>query len=583
MIGRLGFKHRESVAPPVPAGSLMFTVLGESDHTLTLSGDYTIDWGDGTQETISSSTATHTYSGVGDWTISIWDWTGNSGSIVPFVGRDIQFLQWGNVEIRGLESFFKGTGVNNLDYQATDTPSFFGTGISLKDCFTVTNLTDPNLDLTSWDVSEVTNMESVFVSSSFNGDVSNWDTGKVTTMSRMFNSSDFNGDVSSWDVSSVTDMSSMFQFTPFLGDVSSWDVSNVTTMNGMFKKSNVYTGLANYNFQNWDVSSVTDMNDMFGGEVRISSLDPIKGWDVSNVTTMNSMFDNNPWFNEDLSSWDVSEVTNMIYMFNGTNYTQDLSDWCVPLISTRPTMFSPMASSNEPSWGACPLIGNGLVSYNTMDRNSGTTFGYNEVGINYSRNGQLWTINNGARDYAVEVDGAVDNTTALYQSNALIDPSQSFSVSAWAWSYDNTTDPKCIVGLSKASGSLSYFFRLYNRFGDLTVRWEVSDPNNNIIERTIGDFPPLNEWVHVGMSYDSSTNVVKGYINGVKELDTTIPTFGPRGTYGNSTAIGNAYQGSNQAWRGRLDEVGMWQRVLSERDMKVLYNNGDGVFFFPDE
>ena len=45
----------------------------------------------------------------------------------------------------------------------------------------------------------------------------------------------FNGDLSSWDVSSVTNMESMFQdATSFNGDISSWDVSNVTNMSGMF-------------------------------------------------------------------------------------------------------------------------------------------------------------------------------------------------------------------------------------------------------------------------------------------------------------------------------------------------------------
>ena len=37
----------------------------------------------------------------------------------------------------------------------------------------------------------------------------------------------FNQDISSWDVSSVTDMEYMFRATPFNQDISSWDVSNV--------------------------------------------------------------------------------------------------------------------------------------------------------------------------------------------------------------------------------------------------------------------------------------------------------------------------------------------------------------------
>ena len=65
---------------------------------------------------------------------------------------------------------------------------------------------------------------------SFNQDISSWDVSNVTNMSGMFGNSSFNQDISSWDVSNVTNMSSMFQDSPFNQDIGSWDVSNVTTM-----------------------------------------------------------------------------------------------------------------------------------------------------------------------------------------------------------------------------------------------------------------------------------------------------------------------------------------------------------------
>ena len=63
-----------------------------------------------------------------------------------------------------------------------------------------------NQDISSWDTSNVTRMNSMFAGAeSFNQDIGSWNTSKVTNMSYMFyNNSSFNQDLSSWCVSNVT-------------------------------------------------------------------------------------------------------------------------------------------------------------------------------------------------------------------------------------------------------------------------------------------------------------------------------------------------------------------------------------------
>jgi surface protein len=89
-------------------------------------------------------------------------------------------------------------------------------------------------DISNWDVSNVTNMHSMFAHSKFDGDISNWNVSNVTNMAYMFAFSNFNGDISEWNVSNVTNMSYMFTYSNFDGDISNWNVLNVKNMKGTF-------------------------------------------------------------------------------------------------------------------------------------------------------------------------------------------------------------------------------------------------------------------------------------------------------------------------------------------------------------
>ena len=119
-------------------------------------------------------------------------------------------------------------------------------------------------------------------------------------------------DISDWNVSNVTDMEDMFYWCEVLksvGNLSNWNISNVKTMGGMFYKCESF----NQDISCWDMSSVTDMASMFYGCRSLNQ--DLSNWDVSNVTDMGYMFCNCESFNQDISKWNVSSVKNHLFMF----------------------------------------------------------------------------------------------------------------------------------------------------------------------------------------------------------------------------------------------------------------------------
>ena len=143
--------------------------------------------------------------------------------------------------------------------------------------------------ISDWDVSNVTNMELLFLNrDSFNDNISGWNVSNVTNMYEMFkNTTSFNQPIGDWDVSSVTNMERMFlDATSFNQPIGDWDTSNVTSMDRMFLDADAF----NQPIGNWDVINVVDMSYMFKNATSFDQ--PIGDWDISSITDMSGMFIN---------------------------------------------------------------------------------------------------------------------------------------------------------------------------------------------------------------------------------------------------------------------------------------------------
>ena len=280
-------------------------------------------------------------------------WTGTNSRLLEVVS--FGDVEWGE---NGLESaFIASTALTTMGVRKAEFPDARltpkGVKGSLRHLFC--DCREFNGDLSQWDVSQVTNLDSTFAGcEKFNGDLSKWNVGNVTSMRSTFYGCDvFNANLSEWNVGRVVRMDDMLHGCyVFSSDISRWNVAQVANMDQLF----YYCWAFNADISKWNVARVTTMNRMFYG-CKIFNAN-LSRWDVSNVEDMGFMFWGCEAFNADLSLWNVGKVASIGGMFvrcKAFNY-DCITSW-VPRSLERGHMFSdaitPAAWSRIlKAWGA---------------------------------------------------------------------------------------------------------------------------------------------------------------------------------------------------------------------------------------
>jgi surface protein len=226
-----------------------------SNETITIptSGggyNYDISTSDGQTFTGVTGNQAITFATAGDYDVSI---SGDFPRININNGIDkdkiIDIKQWGNIVWSNFRTAFHGC--SNLTGSFTDAPNLANL-TNFESSFR--NCSSFSANLSSWDVSNVTNFRTAFLI--FGGGVTapstpvsglgSWDMSSVTNINSMLKSqTNYNEDLSSWNVSNVTDMSNtFFSSTSFDQNLSAWDIANVTTFTNFANNTTFST--ANY-------------------------------------------------------------------------------------------------------------------------------------------------------------------------------------------------------------------------------------------------------------------------------------------------------------------------------------------------
>ena len=261
-----------------------------------------------------------------------------------------------------------------------------------------TGMTD--IDLSSFDTSEVEDMNSVFY---FNFaleklDVSRFDTSRVRIMREMFDncSSLKELDVSNFNTSNVENMRYMFYNVNKMKklNLSHFDTGNVRDMEGMFAEM---ASLESLNLSNFNTGRVVNMRNMFYGVTSLQSLD-LSNFNTKNVVDMYAMFYHMPSLKTlNVTSFNTENVENMANMFALADSLEelDLSSFKTPKIKAFRMMFytnRPEANKMRRIYASSDFDISTAVAYSATDANANTYIFWqmkNLVGGNGTRSANM--------------------------------------------------------------------------------------------------------------------------------------------------------------------------------------------------
>ncbi|QQS22093.1 DUF285 domain-containing protein [Candidatus Saccharibacteria bacterium] len=334
----------------------------------------TINWGDGTTGSLTSTYPSHTYTKAGRYVVSYDGALASiSGSSVAAGNRGCltAIQQWSNTisptsidfrystnlsyvaepphTVTSMAYMFYGAPTFNQDISGWDVSNVITMGYMFN------NATAFNQPIGSWNTANVTSMTYMFAgATAFNQPIGSWNTSKVSSMFAMFTNADaFNQPIGTWNTGNVLDMTAMFQGADvFNQPIGTWNTSKVTSMATLFNGATNF----NQNISGWNVAAVTSMHMMFAGATAFNQ--PIGTWNTSNVTSMAYMFQTAYAFNQPIGTWNTSKVTNMTYMFYyATQFNQPISSWDTSKVTNMAYMFafSSLFNQNISGWNVAAV------------------------------------------------------------------------------------------------------------------------------------------------------------------------------------------------------------------------------------
>jgi gliding motility-associated-like protein len=216
---------------------------------------------------------------------------------------------------------------------------------------------------------------------------------------------------------------------------------------------------------------------------------------------------------------------------------------------------------------------NGLMGWWPLDGNAndisgngynGTAYGVTATDDRHGNNNSAFSFDitstgwGSAKDRIVITDDAIAN--AWYQANA-------FTISTW-------------IKLDTKTGSFANrphtILGVWDGNGTPITRHQISASNyqSTRLNSTVGGTTPVanNDWVHVVTTWDGDT--LRHYQNGIPAGHSYLSYSIPSSTNYGDITFGELHMGNGHWYHfvGSMDDMGVWDRALSNNEISQLYN-----------
>jgi hypothetical protein len=217
----------------------------------------------------------------------------------------------------------------------------------------------------------------------------------------------------------------------------------------------------------------------------------------------------------------------------------------------------------EPS----PLL-NDLVAYWKLDETSSTRFDSTPNSNDLTDNGSV-----GSGIGKVGNAASFNGTNFLSVSSSDLNANPSITLAFWA-KPDNVTIQGLVTKWPNAIGQRSYQAIIVSNRYQFWVSGDGSNASATVVANSYG-VPSTGVFQFVVCWYDHTAGTINIQVN-----DGTVDTTSySGGIFGGTGIFRVGILGSGSFYDGLIDEIGVWNRVLTAAERTQLYNSGSGLTY----